>query len=47
VAVTKPEDKQRLVQIANGQIKVAEAAVTLIVLGDLQAIDRSRNFNRE
>jgi nitroreductase len=40
VAVTKSDDKQRLMQVANGQVKVAEASVTFIVLGDLQAIEK-------
>jgi nitroreductase len=40
VAVTKPDDKQRLMQVANGQVKVVEAAVTFIVLGDLKAIEK-------
>jgi nitroreductase len=40
VAVTKPDDKQRLIQVANGQIKVTESSVTFIVLGDLQAIEK-------
>lgn len=36
VALTRPEDKERLKGVAYGQPKVAEAAVTFIVLGDLQ-----------
>jgi nitroreductase len=36
VAVTRPEDKERLKAVAYGQQKVADAAVTFIVLGDLE-----------
>ncbi len=37
VAVTKQEDKERLKAVSYNQQKVADAAVTFIVLGDLQA----------
>ncbi len=40
VAVTNPEDKQRLKEVANGQQKVADAAVTFIVLGDLRGYEK-------
>lgn len=40
VAVVRPEDKERLKAVAYGQPKVAEAAVTFIVLGDLQGHTR-------
>lgn len=40
VAVTEPEDKQRLLKVANGQVKVVDAAVTFIVLGDLNALQK-------
>ncbi len=40
VAVTKPEEKARLKAVAYNQPKVADAAVTFIVLGDLQAHER-------
>lgn len=37
IAVTERQDKERLKAVAYGQPKVADAAVTFIVLGDLQA----------
>ena len=40
IAVTKPEEKARLKALAYNQPKVADAAVTFIVLGDLQAHER-------
>ena len=40
IAVTKPEEKARLKAVAYNQPKVADAAVTFIVLGDLQAHER-------
>ena len=40
VAVTKPEEKARLKAVAYNQAKVADAAVTFIVLGDLQAYEK-------
>lgn len=40
VAVTRQEDKERLQAAAYGQQKVADAAVTFIVLGDLQAREK-------
>ncbi|MGE0884865.1 MAG: nitroreductase family protein [Blastocatellales bacterium] len=40
VAVTNPEDKLRLKEVANGQQKVADASVTFIVLGDLRGYER-------
>ncbi len=40
VAVRRPEDKQRLKQAAYGQQQVADAAVTFIILGDTQAVDK-------
>lgn len=40
VAVTEPDDKERLLRVANGQVKVVEAAVTFIVLGDLAALEK-------
>lgn len=36
VAVTRQDDKERLKAVAYGQQKVADAAVTFIVLGDLE-----------
>jgi nitroreductase len=44
IAITKPDDKQRLMQVANGQVKVTEAPVTFIVLGDLRAIEKLPNI---
>jgi nitroreductase len=40
VAVTKQEEKERLKALAYNQAKVADAAVTFIVLGDLRAHER-------
>jgi nitroreductase len=40
VAVTKPEEKARLKALAYHQPKVADAAVTFIVLGDLQGYEK-------
>lgn len=40
IAVTKPADKERLKQAAFGQQKVADAAVTFIVLGDLRGHEK-------
>lgn len=40
VAVTKPEDKERLKAAAYGQPKVGDAAVTFIVLGDLKGYEK-------
>lgn len=40
VAVTKPEEKARLKAVAYHQPKVADAAVTFIVLGDTLAYER-------
>ncbi len=40
VAVTKPEEKARLKAVAYHQPKVSDAAVTFIVLGDLQAHEK-------
>ncbi len=40
VAVTKPAEKARLKAVAYNQPKVSDAAVTFIVLGDLQAYER-------
>lgn len=40
IAVTERQDKERLKAVAYGQQKVADAAVTFIVLGDLQAHTR-------
>lgn len=40
VAVTKPEEKARLKAVAYNQPKVADAAVTFIVLGDTLAYER-------
>ena len=40
VAVTKKEDKEKLKALAYGQQKVADAAVTFIVLGDLRGHER-------
>lgn len=39
VAVRRDEDRARLCEAAYGQAQVREAAVTFIVLGDLQAVD--------
>ena len=40
VAITKPEDKERLKEVAFGQQKVADAAVTFIVLGDVRGHEK-------
>ena len=40
VAVTRPAEKARLKAVAYNQPKVADAAVTFIILGDLQATER-------
>ena len=40
VAVTKPENKARLKAVAMNQQKVADAAVTFIVLGDLRGYEK-------
>ena len=40
VAVTKPEDRERLKKVAFGQQKVADAAVTFVVLGDLRGHEK-------
>ena len=40
VAVTKSEEKARLKAVAYNQAKVSDAAVTFIVLGDLQAHEK-------
>lgn len=40
VAVTRPEDKQRLKRAAFGQEQVEKAAVTFIVLGDVQGAEK-------
>lgn len=40
VAVTKPEEKARLKAVAYNQAKVADAAVTFIVLGDVRAYEK-------
>ncbi len=40
VAVTKQEEKERLKALAYNQPKVAEAAVTFIVLGDVRAYEK-------
>jgi nitroreductase len=40
VAVTKPEDKERLRAVAFNQQKVADAPVTFIVLGDLKGHEK-------
>ena len=40
VAVTKPDEKARLKALAYHQPKVADAAVTFIVLGDLQGYEK-------
>jgi len=40
IAVTGQEEKERLKGVAYGQQKVADAAVTFIVLGDLRAAER-------
>jgi nitroreductase len=40
VAVTRPEDKARLKAVAMNQQKVADAAVTFIVLGDLRGYEK-------
>lgn len=44
IAVTKPADKERLKQAAFGQQKVADAAVTFIVLGDLRGHEKLGNI---
>jgi len=40
IAVTNPEDKARLKSVAYNQQKVVDAAVTLIVLGDLRGYEK-------
>lgn len=40
IAVRRREDKRRLMEAAYGQRQVADAAVTFIVLGDAEGIDR-------
>jgi nitroreductase len=40
IAVTSPEEKARLKAVAFGQPKVADAAVTFIILGDLKAHEK-------
>ncbi len=40
VAIRRPEDKARLREAALGQIQVVDAAVTFIVLGDTQGVDK-------
>ncbi len=40
VAVTRPEDKARLKAVAMNQQKIADAAVTFIVLGDLRGYEK-------
>jgi nitroreductase len=40
IAVTNPEDKERLKSLAYNQQKVADAAVTFIVLGDLRGHEK-------
>ena len=40
VAVTTPEDKERLKAVAYNQPKVADAAVVFIVLGDVQGYEK-------
>jgi nitroreductase len=46
VAVTEKEDKERLRSVAYNQQKVADAAVTFIVLGDLRAHEKAAEINR-
>lgn len=47
IAVTKPEDKERLKAVAYNQPKVADAPVTFIVLGDVNGYERlSEILNR-
>lgn len=46
IAVTRPEDKQRLKNVAYGQPKVADAAVTFIVLGDLKGYEKMPEIMR-
>lgn len=40
IAVTRPEDKQRLKEVAYNQQKVVDAAATFIVLGDLRGYEK-------
>jgi nitroreductase len=40
IALTKPEDKERLKAVAYNQQKVVDAAVTFIVLGDLRGYEK-------
>jgi nitroreductase len=40
IAVRRPEDKQRLKEAAYGQDQVADAAVTFIILGDVEGVER-------
>jgi nitroreductase len=46
VAVTRPEDKERLKAVAYGQPKVVDAAATFIVLGDLRGWERHEEVLR-
>src|SRR5581483_8510414 len=40
IALTRPADKERLKAVAMNQQKVADAAVTFIVLGDLRGYEK-------
>lgn len=46
VALTRQEDKERLKAVAYGQQKVADAAVTFIVLGDLRGYEKLEEISR-
>lgn len=46
VAVTTPEAKERLKAVAYGQQKIADAAVTFIVLGDLRGHEKLAELYR-
>ena len=47
VAVRNDEDKERLCRAAFGQEQVRAAAVTFIVLGDLEGLEKLPRINRE
>ena len=47
VVVRRPEDKETLCEAAFGQEQVRAAAVTFIVLGDLEGLEKLPQINRE
>jgi nitroreductase len=40
IALRRPADKERLRRVAYGQAQVSRAAVTFVVLGDIEAVER-------